>query len=62
MSKIISTPKRRTIPTGEMPAAIRIIESIIIPVTGADEVPIDAARAVNVISRMVMKSKSILKS
>jgi hypothetical protein len=62
MSKILSTPKRRTILTGGMPAAIRIIESIVIPVPGVDEVPIDAARAVNVISRMVMKSKSILKS
>lgn len=60
MSKILSTPKRSTTATGGMPAAIKIVERITIPVPGAEGAPIDAASAVSEISRIVVNLKSML--
>ena len=62
ISRILSTPSKSTTATGGMPAAMRIVESITIPVPGAEGAPMDAASAVNVISSIVVNPKSILKS
>ena len=59
ISKILSTPRSRMIPTAGTPAAMSIVESITMPVPGADGAPIDAARAVNAIKRIEVIPKSI---
>ncbi len=60
MSNILSTPRRSTIPTAGTPAVTKIVDSMTIPVPGADGAPIDAARAVKAIKRIVVIPKSIL--
>ena len=62
ISKILSTPSKSTTAIGGMPAAMRIVESITIPVPGAEGAPIDAAIAVKEINKIVVNPKSILKS
>lgn len=59
MSRILSTPRRSTTPTGGIPAAIRIVERITIPVPGADGAPIEATNDVRAIKRIVVNPKSM---
>ena len=61
ISKILSTP-RSTTPTGGIPAAINMVDSIAIPVPGTDSAPIDAASAVSEIKSIVVNPKLTSKS